>query len=145
MAHQAGVVDAVTQMARTGEVAYAVMPDVGEDPTGYWSSSRDDVLEALDRPEVVNRVGVYWWGESTIDEILGFAQWDPLAHTWDLAQAAGLTAHGSQEVAEVSLGIIGEMADTLRSMDLIAEPVQVPADSDPFTRFLALTGRNPLR
>ena len=39
LAHASGVVDAVAQMARTGEVAMPQMPDLGNDPVGLWSES----------------------------------------------------------------------------------------------------------
>lgn len=145
VAHQSGVVDAVAQMARTGEVAMPGMPDPGDDPVGLWNASRDKFLEALDEPDVVKKVGNFWFGESSIDEILAFAQWDPLGHAWDLAQAVGIESCCSQEVALSSLATIEPLADTLRSMGLIGDPVAVPVDADPVTRFLGLTGRNPFR
>ena len=44
----------------------------------------------------LHQVGNYWFGESTIEDILAFSQWDPLVHSWDLGQAVGLEAHASQ-------------------------------------------------
>jgi uncharacterized protein (TIGR03086 family) len=142
-AHAAGVLDAIAKMARSGEIAMPVTIDPGTDQVGMWNGARDGLLEALDHPHVVNRVGNYWVGESTIDEILAFATWDPLGHSWDLARAAGLEAHASPDVAEASILVIEQKADMLRSMGLMGGPVVVPADADPMTRFLGLIGRNP--
>jgi len=144
VAHAAGVVDAVAKMARTGENALPETPDPGDDPVGLWNRSRDNLLEALDEPGVLGQVGSYWFGESTIEDILVFSQWDPLIHSWDLGQAVGLEAHASQDVAAVSLEVIGANAETLRGMELMGPEVQVPADADVMTRLLGLTGRNPL-
>jgi uncharacterized protein (TIGR03086 family) len=142
--HAAGVIDAIAQMARTGQIAMPETPDAGDDPVALWNRSRDGVIEALDHPDVVGRVGNFWFGESSIDDLLAFTTWDPLGHAWDVAQAVGLDAHTSQDVAEAAIAIIEPAAETLRAMRLMGDPVEVPADADAMTRFLGLTGRNPL-
>ena len=141
--HASGVVDAVAQMARTGEVAMPQTPNLGNDPVGLWSASLDGVLEALDHPGVIDRVGKFWFGESTFDDVLAFTTWDPLGHSWDLATAVGVEAHMSPDVAEAAIVVISANAEMLRSMQLMGDPVAVPADASPVDRFLGLTGRNP--
>lgn len=145
VAHVCGVANAIAAMARTGENAMPETPDPGDDPVGLWNASRDGVLEELDHPNVVNRAGVYWFGESTIDDILAFAVWDPLGHSWDLGQAVGVEVPASNDVAEASMAVIGANAETLRGMGLMADPVDVPADAPAMTRFLGLIGRDPNR
>lgn len=145
VAHAAGVIDAVAQMARTGQVAMPQTPDPGDDPVGLWNTARDNVLDALDQPGVINRVGEYWFGATTIDDLIAFTTWDPLGHAWDLATAVGLDAHTSPEVAEAAIAVISANAGTLRSMQLMGDPVDVPADASPMDRFLGLTGRDPGR
>lgn len=145
VAHVSGVVDAVAAMARTGEVAMPQMPDPGDDPVGLWNASLDGLLEALDQPGVVGKVGTYWFGESTIDDVLAFTTWDPLGHSWDLAQAAGLDAHASDDVAEATIANIEPNAELIRSMGLMGSLVEVPSDADAMTRFLGLIGRDPNR
>ena len=80
----------------------------------------------------------------SIDRLLAFVQWDPLGHAWDLAQATGQDAHGDEAVAQSAIDTIAPMADTLQKMQLMGPSIEVPADADAMTRFLALTGRNPL-
>jgi len=143
VAHAAGVVDAVAAMARTGEVAMPQMPDAGDDPVGLWNASLEALLQALDQPGVVGKVGNYWFGESTIDAVLAFTHWDPLGHSWDLAEATGLEAHGNNDVAEAMIASIEPNAEMMRSMELMGQPVEVPADADAMTRFLGLIGRDP--
>lgn len=143
VAHAAGVMDAVAQMARTGTVAMPQTPDPGDDPVGLWNTALDGELEALDGPGALDQVGEFWFGESSIDDILAFTTWDPLGHSWDLAQAVGVEAHASADVAEASYAVITSNADALRGMQLMGDPVDVPADASAMNRFLGLTGRNP--
>lgn len=143
VAHETGVFDSVAEMARTGNVKLPQMPDARGDIVAMWNESRDHLLEVLDRPGVIRRVGEYWFGEATIDELIAFATWDPLGHAWDLGQATGLAVPPLNDVAEATLEIIEPLADGLRSMKLIGDPVAVPADADPMTRFLGLAGRDP--
>lgn len=81
--------------ARTGENALPETPDPGDDPVGLWNSSRDTLLKVLDEPGLVGKGGNYWFGESTIVDILAFSQWDPLIHSSDLGQAVGLESDDS--------------------------------------------------
>jgi uncharacterized protein (TIGR03086 family) len=141
--HSVGVGTALASMAETGELALPATPEPEHDVVAQWTASRDRVLEALDRPGVLDQVGRYWIGESTIDDLLGFAQWDPLIHTWDLATAVGLPPLVDQRVAEAALAVIEPMAEGLRKRHLIGEPVEMPADADPMTRLLGVTGRCP--
>ena len=145
VAHECGVIDALTAMAETGQIAMPSTPDVGDDPVGRWNETRDNVLDALDSQGALHTTGAFWWGEMSIDQLVAFVTWDPLAHAWDLAQAIGQDAHSADDVAAAALATIGPMADTLRKMGLMAEPVEVPDDAGAMVKFLGLTGRNPNR
>ncbi len=141
--HSAGVVDALAEMARTGAVAMPQDPEAGDDVVAVWNTSRDDLLEALGRPGVIERVGEYWFGEMPYENVLAFAMWDPLLHSWDLATAVGLDAPADDELAEASLAVIEPVADMLRQQNLMGIPVEVPADAPASARLLGLTGRDP--
>ena len=141
--HACGVMQAVAAMARTGENVPPVRLDPVDDVVELWNTTRDDLLEALDHPNVVNRVGNYWFGEGTIDDILAFSVWDQLGHSWDVARAVGLDAHASDDVAEASMAVVSANADMLRKMELMGDPVEVAADAPAMERFLGLIGRNP--
>ena len=143
--HACSVMQAVAAMARTGENVVPTTLDPTDDVVELWNITRDDLLEALDHPNVVNRVGNYWFGESTIDDILAFSVWDQLGHSWDVVRAVGLDAHASDDVAEASLAVISANADMIRQMGLMGEPVEVESDAPAMVRFLGLTGRNPHR
>lgn len=143
--HACGVMQAVEAMARTGENVLPATPDPGDGVVALWNTSRDDLLEAVDHPDVLMQVGNYWFGEGTIDDILAFSVWDQLGHSWDVARAVGLDAHTSDDVAEASFAVISANADMLRGMGLMGDPVEVPADSPAINRFLGLVGRDPNR
>lgn len=143
VAHAAGVMNAIETMARTGENSLPATPDLGDDPVELWNRSRDSLLEALDQPDTLRRRGHFWFGESSINDILAFSVWDPLGHAWDLARATGVAVHGSDDVAEASMAVIAANADMLRSLGLMGDPVAVADDAPAYTRFLALTGRDP--
>jgi len=143
VAHAAGVMNAIETMALTGENALPATPDPGDDPVGLWDQSLDSLLEALDQPDTLRRRGNFWFGESSINDILAFSVWDPLGHAWDLGQATGVEVRGSDDVADASMTVIGANADMLRSMGLMGDPVTVSDDAPAYTRFLALIGRDP--
>jgi uncharacterized protein (TIGR03086 family) len=143
--HQIGVFDGVAAMARSGELARPVTPDDVDDLVAAWTTSRDGLLESLDQPDVLRRSGSYWFGASTIDDLLGIVVYDPLAHTWDVATAVGVDHHCSPEVAAAALVTIGELAPMLRDYGLIGEPTPETDDADTVSRFLALVGRDPAR
>lgn len=141
--HSAGVVNALAEMARSGVVAMPQDPEAGDDVVAVWNTSRDGLLEALDHPGVIERVGEYWFGEMPYENVLAFAMWDPLLHAWDLATAVGIDAPADDELAEASLAVIEPVADMLRSQHLMGDPVEVPAGAPASTRLLGLTGRDP--
>lgn len=143
VAHQIGVFNAVARMARTGAMSGPRPPEVEADPLPAWNDARDDLLEALDHPGAIHHRGPYWFGAETVDDLLGFAQWDPLGHAWDIGSAIGIDPCSNQAVAAASIDVISGLAPTLHEAGLVGAPVEVPSDADPFTRFLGLTGRTP--
>jgi uncharacterized protein (TIGR03086 family) len=143
--HCIGVMAALKRQAETGEFALPEHPDEPDDLLEAWNTARDETLEALDQPGVLGREGNYWIGPGTVDDLLGFALWDPLTHSWDLATATGVDAAGSDELAAAAMPVVGEMAPSLRQMGLLADPIEVPGNAAMMDQFLGLTGRDPVR
>ena len=135
---------AIRKMASTGQVA-APEPIETDDPIGLWNSTRDDVLEALNVPGATSQVGEFWFGESSIDDILAFAAWDQLGHAWDIAVATGREIEVDPAVAEATIAVISANADSLRAGGMMADEVAVAADAPAMDRFIGLIGRNPNR
>lgn len=143
VAHQASVLTAVTKIAESGEMVGPAEFDLGDDPVATWNEVRDRVLAALDRPGVLQQEGQFFFGKPTVDELIGFVAWDPLGHSWDLAQATGQQVYADPVVAQHVIDTITPMADTLRTYGVMGEPVDVPDGADAMTRYLGLTGRDP--
>ena len=141
--HCIGVMNALKAQADTGEMVLPETPEVGDDLLAAWNTARDETLEALDRDGVLDQEGNYWTGPGTVDDLLGFAMWDPLTHSWDLSTAVGIEAAGSDELAAAAMPVIEGMAPMLREMGHLGDPIEVPANAGTMSRFLGLTGRDP--
>ena len=136
--HAGGVMQAVEAMARTGENVPPATPDPVDDVVALWNTSRDDLLEAVDHPDVLMWVGNYWFGEGTIDDILAFSVGDQLGHSSDVAEAVGRDAHASDDVADASFAVIWDNAD------MLPVPRAHRTQSEPLSAtFLELVGSNP--
>lgn len=143
VAHQTGVFDGLAEIARTGELAFPQMPEDRSDPVGMWQTSRDALLSALDQQGALQHEGGYWFGPMSVDQMISIVQWDPVIHSWDLAQAVGVEAHVPEELAAQSLATVGGMRDALAKMKLISDAVAVAADASVVDQLLGLAGRNP--
>lgn len=144
LGHASAVLNAFETTARTGEVTRPSPIDDMSDPVAVWTGCRDRLLETLDQPGLINRHDKFWFGEMSFDDFMGVVQWDPLAHSWDIATAAGIDACLNPAVAEASLKILEPMQAGLVESGRTAPPVAVPADADAPTRFLGAIGRNPV-
>ena len=141
--HQAGVLNGVAQIARTGEMAMPAPPDDVSDPLAVWAAARDGILEALDAPGVLHQEGAYWFGPMSVDDLIGVVQWDPLTHAWDLARATGVEAVLDEGLAQQSYDRISSIREALAGMKLVGERVPVSDHADIVTKYLALVGRDP--
>lgn len=144
VAHQVGVLRGAAATIRSGEMAGPAEPEDRSDPVALWNGARDEVLEALDHPGVLQQHGRYWFGEMSIDAFIGVVQWDPLTHAWDVSRATGVEAHIDPVLAQRSYDTISALRPALAKRHLVAEePVAVPDDADIITRYLGLVGRDP--
>lgn len=143
LAHQCAVLAAVTEIARTGEMVGPEEFDLGDDPVAAWNGVRNGILEALDRPGVLQQEGEFFFGTPTVDALMAFVTWDPLGHSWDLAQATGQELVADAEVAAAVVATVTPLADTLRKYGVMGDAVEVPADADSMTQFIGLIGRQP--
>ena len=141
--HQCGVINGVAAIASTGQMAKPSPPEDLSDPVGTWNATRNGVLAALDQPGVLNQEGPFWFDAQTVDDMIGVVMWDPLAHSWDLAQTCGADACLNEEVSATCLTGIEARQSMLVETGRTAEPVEVPSDAPASVRFLGATGRNP--
>ncbi len=141
--HQCAVLNGVTAVAKTGQMAAPSPPEDVSDPVATWNRCRDELLAALDQPGVLQQQGPFWFDAATVDDMIGVVQWDPLAHAWDLAQTCDIDPCLNERVAEASTATIEGMQSMLVTSGRIGQPVKVPADAPASIRFLGATGRNP--
>ena len=115
-----------------------------DDPVAVWNQGRDDVLQALDQPGVLQLETRSPWGHPTVDAFLGFAFYDPLVHAWDLAKAVGQPAMLDARLAQRALDSLTEFGkhNNLRQPISLAAPIVTTAQ-DAATRLIAFCGRQP--
>ena len=115
-----------------------------DDPLPIWNRHRDDVLEALDQPGVLQIETRSPWGATTVDGYLGFAFFDPLVHAWDLSKAVGLEPVLDADLAQQALDAVATSSTQyeLRQRSVLSEAVTTER-RDPVSRLLAFCGRQP--
>ena len=114
------------------------------DPVGKWNRDRDELTTALDEPGAGQVRTRSPWGETDIDSWLAFALWDPLVHTWDLAECVGqpvIVDTGLCELALVAARAFDVKHDLRRPG--VANAVRPAARSDALGRLLEFAGRDP--
>jgi len=141
--HQVGVLRGVAHMAASNDMKLPETPGDLSDPVGLWASGRDEVLESLDQRGVLEHSGPFWFGEMSIDQLIGVVTWDPLTHAWDIAKATGADVVMDTELAQQSFDAISSMRPAMAKMGLIGDEVAVAADADIASRYLGLVGRDP--
>ncbi len=141
--HQCAVLNGVTAMATTGEMARPAPPEDVSDPVATWRRTRDDLLAALDRPGVLQQKGPFWFDLPDIDATIGFVTWDPMTHAWDLARCADLDPALNPALVERVLAQVEQRTDQLSGSGRTAAPLAVDADAPVLERYLAAVGRKP--
>lgn len=143
VAHQIGILNGIRDFA-SGESAHMpVTPDDDTDPVGSWNRCRDDVLRALDTEGALHHEDGYWFGPMSVDSLIGFVQWDPFTHAWDLGRAVGIEPHLDEDLAAICLANVEAMGDAWREFGLISDSVAVSDDAGVVERYLAAVGRDP--
>ncbi len=117
-------------------------PSVDDDPVAAWDHARATVQAHLDDPERAMATFEGFTGTSTFeDAVARFLGTDLVIHRWDLGAATGqavdLDPAEMQRVREAMAGL----ADRMRGPGAIGPEIDVPADADEQTAFLAYFGR----
>lgn len=117
----------------------------GDDVVATWTAAIDRLFAALDTKGALQRTTQTPFGELPVDATLGFFFGDPVMHTWDLAQAAGIEHGIRDDLAEATIAALGQAGDALRGPGRLGPLVQPPADADAAGRMAAFGGRTPMR
>ncbi len=124
-------------------VEFPPVPSVHDDPVAAWETVEATLAEALLDPVLAGRIVETPFGTQSVAEtIYMIVTGDVFTHTWDLARATGLaeTLDPDQlQLMIVSIGAIPE--ETLRADRMFGPPIEVSADADDQTKFLAFVGR----
>lgn len=115
----------------------------GTDPAATWAATLDDLLTALDRPDVLHREVDSFWGTIAVDQMIGFNIADTTVHTWDLARAVGVDDRLDPVLVERALALLAPAIDGMRDSGMVGPATELPEGADPQARLLALMGRQP--
>ncbi len=120
----------------------ALTADYSTDPIGKWNRDRDELIAALDEPGAGRVQTRSPWGETDIDAWLAFGLWDPLIHSWDLAEAVGQPTIVDAGLCELALAaaVAFDAKHDLRRPG-VANAKRPPSRSDALGRLLEFAGR----
>ena len=89
--HVAGNLAMIKSFATTGKTPRST-PKLGKDPLAAWARLRDQTLESLDQPGVLQAVAHEPFGPEfgsiPMDLLVGFMAADLSVHVWDMARTA---------------------------------------------------------
>jgi hypothetical protein len=116
---------------------------MGSDPKGTWASAYNSQRVALDNLDLDAPALGTQFGMLTVDEWLGICFWDPVVHTWDLGQAAGISGVPADDLCAAALELLTQVETTanMRLPFVFAEALE-PASDTPKDQLIALVGRS---
>lgn len=124
------------------EVGDSIPGDVlGQDPAAAWRRVASDALDAATDPAALTRTVHLSSGESTGAAYLAEVSADLIIHAWDLAHALGRGDRLPDALVEHAAATLGPQVEEWRAAGALGDAIEVPADSDPQTRLLAMVGR----
>lgn len=143
--HASWVVGMVGAVAAGTEVAHGQSEAelAGADPAATVRATVAATLAALDQQGTLQKVAATPFGEMPVDQFLGTIFVDTFTHAWDLARAAGVPHGLDPAMADEALAALSPISDLLRAPGRFDAPIEVDAGTDPISRFIAFTGRQP--
>jgi uncharacterized protein (TIGR03086 family) len=116
--------------------------ELPEDPVEKLAAGRQRLQAALEDDATAKTEFDGFFGRSTFEDAVNrFVTFDLVIHNCDLSKAAGLdTTLDPGDVALLTASAEG-MGDAGVKAGVFKAPLDVPADADPQTRLLGLTGR----
>lgn len=119
-------------------------PSVDTDPAGAWAAARDEVLAALEDPDLAATEVESGMGPMTLERMVGmFGVGDVLIHTWDLSRATGQDETLDPDEVRRLHATMAPNDERMRQGTAFGPRVEVPDDADEQTKLLAFTGRTP--
>lgn len=113
----------------------------GDEPAAAWATTRDVMLRALDRPDVLRRRVTSFRGEEEVDAMIGNNIVDTTVHAWDLARALGVDDRIDATLAARVRAVLEPVADTMRGPHRLGARVEWGPGADDQAVLLGLAGR----
>ncbi|MFF3014959.1 TIGR03086 family metal-binding protein [Streptomyces sp. NPDC057939] len=111
-------------------------------PATAWADTVQAMRQLLTATTDPNRRVASHHGEVTVDWVLANAVIEPLIHTWDLAQAAGIDVSLDAEAVAATLTAIAPVADRFATTGMYAPALSTSGAATPEQQLLALLGRS---
>ena len=124
-------------------VVFPPVPSIGDDPVAAWDTVQAALADALADPALAARSVETPFGTQSLAETVDMiVTGDVFTHTWDLARATGQDEALDPDHLQVMIVGMGAMPEeALRADGMFGPPIDVAADADDQTKFLAYVGR----
>ena len=124
-------------------VEFPPVPSVGDDPLAAWETVQATIADALADPTLAAKpVETPFSTQSLAETVDTIVTGDVFTHTWDLARSTGQDETLDPDQLQRMISAMGAMPDeVLRADGMFGPSIDVAADADDQTRFLAYVGR----
>jgi uncharacterized protein (TIGR03086 family) len=143
--HAMGNLKMIDSFAATGHGPKTV-PKLGKDPLRAWEKLRDQTLETLDQPGVLQRIADEPFGPEfgsvPMDTLVGFMAAELAVHVWDMARTAKVDERLDPALVKftnVTWRSLGE--EVLRGEGMFGPRVRSERTADAQTKLLNFLGR----
>ena len=121
-------------------------PKLGNDPLGAWVKLRDQTLESLDQPSVLQQVASQPFGpgigDMPMDALVGFMAADMVPHVWDMARTAKVDERLEPGLVRFSHAAWKSLPDSILRMEgMMGQKVPSEKGADAQTKLLNFLGR----
>lgn len=117
--------------------------DLADDPAAGWRTHTDNVVAALQRPEVADHAYDGMFGPTTLGAtIVDFYGFDLLVHRWDVGRALGVPVDFSDDELDAIWTAANSFGDAIRMEGICGPAVPVDDDEPRQVRVLAFLGRD---
>jgi uncharacterized protein (TIGR03086 family) len=136
----------ITHALEAGTIAAVTDFDaavLGGNPVATWRGTAVAAIRALQEPGASDQIVTHAGGRFAVTDLLGQRVTENLVRAWDIGNAAGRPVEIPEDLADACLEFWADHAEAVLAGGILPDvPIEPPADADPATRLLALTGRS---
>jgi uncharacterized protein (TIGR03086 family) len=124
-------------------VEFPPVPSVEDDPVAAWETVQSTLAKALADPALAAKPVETPFSTQSLGETVDMiVTGDVFTHTWDLARATGQDETLDPAQLQLMIAAMGAMPEeALRADGMFGPAIEVSADADDQTKFLAYVGR----